>query len=150
MRHKGVTLIELLFSAAVIVLLAVITFGVFSNFKKSNDLYSATESGLAMLGEARSKTLSSLNSSQYGVYFASDRVVFFVGTSYATSSPGNNEVILSSNIEISSILLNGGGSIVVYKRLTGETDEYGAITLRLKSDTTQTRTIIILASGSIQ
>jgi len=45
--------------------------------------------------------------------------------------------------------LAGGGSEVVFDRLTGETNQFGKVSLRLKSDLSKTRTAGIKSSGQI-
>jgi len=147
---RGVTLLELLIGISVIIILAALGIGAFSNFRENSNLNSAPESGGALLAEARSKTLSSEDDSQYGVHFETNEMTFFKGASYSASDPDNDTVVLPRGIEMSAISLNGGGVDVLFERLTGKTDQYGTITFRIISDTSKTRTITILNSGSIQ
>jgi type II secretory pathway pseudopilin PulG len=144
---RGITALELLIAVTILVILASVIISAFSNFRKNSDLNGSAESAVSVLAEARSKTLSSQSGSQYGVHFEISKMVLFKGADYA-ASPEKKEIFLPVNIEISDISV-GGGNEVIFKRLTGDTDQPGTITFRLKSDPEKTRVINILLTGSI-
>lgn len=144
---KGFTALEIIIVIAILVVAAIIVMSGLGIFKRTSELNSATENGLSFLHEARAKTLSSKEASQYGVHFEENRVVLFKGESFIDTDPENDEFILPSNIEISSISLNGGGGNVIFRRLNGETDQFGTITFRIVSNPNRSRTIQILGSG---
>lgn len=144
----GFTLLEIIISAGILVLIAALTAAAFSSFYKTLALNAAAENGLVMLQQARSNTLSSKDSSEYGVHFESSRIVFFKGAAFSEPNPDNEEYKLSSFVEIYGISLNGAGSDVVFQKLTGKTGQYGVISLRLKSDISKTKTITINSNGS--
>ena len=146
---KGLSLLEIIIVIGILALLAALGTGSLLQFSKTTDLNSSVEGSVSLLLEARSKTLSSQEESQYGVHFESDKIVLFKGAAYSSSDPLNEETVLPLPIETASISLNGGGSDVIFKRLTGETDQYGTVTFRLKSDTSRTRILIILATGVV-
>lgn len=144
---KGVTLLEILVSIAIISVVVAFTSAGFSRFYKSNNLGSDTHNTLSQINEARAKSISSEGASQYGVHFNATSSTLFKGVIFIFGDSNNDEIIFSQSIEISNISLNGGGSDIVFKRLTGETDEYGTVTLRQKSDTSKTKIIEIKESG---
>ena len=146
----GFTLIEVLIGIAVLIILGAITWGGLTRFQRSLQLTGAVEDGVSLLADARTGTLSSLGKEQYGVHFQSDRVVLFRGVIYIVGDPDNREGALPRGVEISAISLAGGGSDVIFERLTGATDQYGSITYRLLADTSQMRTISILATGLVK
>jgi type II secretory pathway pseudopilin PulG len=146
-REIGFTLLEIVLAISILTALAIITIAAFSPFKQGTDLDTTTERVLGVVLEARAKTLSSQNASQHGVHFETSRVVLFVGSTYNASDPTNEELLLPDTIDISAITLNGGGDDVIFTRLTGETAEYGTITLELLSDTSQTKQISITPTG---
>lgn len=146
---NGFTLLEILVSIAIITLLTAIGWNTLSRFRQTVDLNRSAEAGISSLNDARSRTLSSVDSSQYGVHFQTDSVVLFKGTSYATSNPDNVEFLVPGTVQISSISLTGGGSDVLFARLTGATNQSGTITFRLSANTAETRMITILSSGVI-
>lgn len=145
--QRGFSLIEILIVIGVLSLLAVIGIRTISNFKNVAHLNASVENGISFLVEARSKTLSSQDGNRHGVHFESGKIVFFVGTAYSSSDPKNKEAIFSSVIEISNISLNGNGADVVFKKLTGDTDQYGTVTFRIKEQILQTQIISITAMG---
>ena len=145
----GFTLIELIIVIAVFAVIAAIGIAPFTFFKNTNALSSALEESVSLLLEARTKTLSSQNESQYGVYFKDDSATLFMGNVFNDNDSNNKTVPFSSVIEVSNISLNGGVDSIVFSRLTGETNDYGTIIFRLKSDTQTTRTLRIESTGVI-
>lgn len=143
----GVTLIEIIIAISIFVLLSTLGMGAFSSFKKNTDLSSAADTVLTFLIQARSKTLSAENAAYHGVHFENDKIVFYSGSVYAAGDPLNQEIALPSTVEISSVTLLGGGSDVLFQKLTGETDNSGTIVLHLKSDVSKTKTITIQKIG---
>jgi type II secretory pathway pseudopilin PulG len=145
----GFTLIETIVAIGVLVLLAVVIISGFVSLRGNTALESTGENIVALLSEARSKTLASEESSQYGVHFEANRAVFFKGASFMEGQPDNDEFLISSLVEISDINLDGGGPDVIFKKLTGKTDNYGTITLALKANPAKTKDIVIQATGII-
>lgn len=145
---KGITALELLMVVAIMAVLAAIVVSPFAQFRNSKVLDTAGENALSILTKARGNTLSSKNSYQYGVHFESSQMVLFRGATYNPSDTNNEIVALDNALEISSINLAGGTSDdVIFDRLTGKTSQDGEIVIRVKSDTSKTRTITINATG---
>jgi len=144
---KGFTIIEIIIVVVILAVLAAMAVTSFSGFRQNQILNSDTNKIVSIINEARSKTLSSQDFSQYGVRFEAPRIILFKGTAYAISSPYNATTTLSTILEISGISLNGGGSEVVFQKLTGKTDNYGEVTFRVKADTSKTKTINIKSTG---
>ena len=146
---RGLTFLELLISIAVITVLAVMGWSGLLRYRQQAELTGSAEEGLSFLLDARTKTLASVEAAQYGVHFESDRMVSFRGATYLFGDPNNRITVLPARVEISSISLNGGGSDVVFERLTGITGQSGTLTFRLKADTAQTRMITVLSTGIV-
>lgn len=145
MRFKtGFALLETLIVLFILTLLALATYFTFSSFKNKQILNSGVEVLLSVLHDARTRTIASRSNTQYGVNFQSDRLVLFQGASY----PGVtvNEVLLDKDLMISNINFAGGAS-VVFKRLSGATDNTGTVTLGLKFDPSRLAVIQVHASG---
>lgn len=140
---------EIIISLTIFLILAIIVVSSFSSFRNNQELTNAVQETINLLNLARSKTLSSEGSSQYGVHFESSRIVLFKGVSFSESNPDNNVAVFSSLIEISAINLNGEGNNLVFQRLTGKTDNYGTITLGIKSDVSKTKIIDIKNTGIV-
>lgn len=146
---KGITFIELLIVISIMLILAGIIIASLPRFQSAVELQSSVEEGMSSLLEAKAQTLSSQGDSPYGVHFETSRIVLFKGTAFIDGAPDNRVSLLSPRIEISEISLSGGGSDVVFKKLTGSTDQHGFITFRVIADPSQTRSIRILPEGVI-
>ncbi|MEW5907764.1 MAG: hypothetical protein AB1643_01085 [Patescibacteria group bacterium] len=146
---KGFTIIEILIFLAIMVIVISIVFVSFTSLRKTQSLDNAVDNIVALINEARSRTLASKDFSQYGVHFESSRAVLFKGTMFSEPSSDNSEFALPAILEISGIALNGGGSDTVFQRITGKTDNFGTITLRIKSDTGTIKNINIRLTGMI-
>ena len=148
--QKGFTITELLIVLAILAVIVTIVVSAFSKFNNNQSLDGAIGEVTSTLNEARANTLASYDNSAYGVHFQADKIVLFKGSTYSASDPDNEDVALSSKISVSNIALSGGGSDVVFKRLTGKTDQNGVITLSFISDPTKIKTITIQKSGIIE
>jgi len=143
----GFTVLEILIVIAIISILSAISFYSFSDLNKREVLEKETLKVLSLIQDARSLTLSSKNSSQYGVYFNTGSIVSFVGDTFNPSDTANVATNLSSRVSVSSINLEGGGSEVVFQRLSGKTDQSGTINISLVSDINSSTTIRIFETG---
>lgn len=147
-KKSGFTLIEMTVVIAIIAILAVTTFVGYNSFRKRTQLNIIAEEIESALKLTQSKTLSSLNKTRYGVHFDTDKYITFIGDTYNPVEATNITFAISDNLEIYNISLNGGGSEVIFKRLTGKTDQYGSLNLRIKN-TSQERILNIESSGTI-
>lgn len=147
--NKGFSLIEILIAIAIIVTLVILVLVSFSGLSANKTLIGSAEETVSLIKEARSKTFSSKESSQYGIHFETSRIVLFKGDTFSEPNPDNIEVTINSLVEISDISLNDGGNDLVFQRLTGKTNEFGSITFRLKNDISKTKIITINSSGII-
>ena len=139
--RRGITLIEMLVVVAILAILAGIGTLALTSFRSAKTLSADSARVVSMLADARARTLASIDDSQYGVHFATDRSILFKGTSYTDGAATNVTLTLSSNVSISDISLPGGGSDVLFSRLTGKTSQSGSITLSLTGGTS-TRVVI--------
>lgn len=150
-QNHGVTLVEIVVILAILIIILAISFSSFINLNKSEALSKQAVDIVAILENARSQTLSSKNSSQYGVHFSENSVVFFKGNDYG--SAGANDIVninLNPNVFISTISLYGSGDNVIFERVTGKTAQFGSITVSLKSNNSLTKTVNINATGLIE
>ncbi len=150
--NKGITMLEILVVISLLVLLSVVTVPSLVRFRSEQLLNNTASDIVSMINRARSDTVSSLNSTSYGVHFDSNQVVYYVGSVYDPDIVplANNKITFDSSIIMASdgINLNGGGSNVTFTRLTGETTNYGTITIRLSSDAARQKVITISKAGS--
>lgn len=150
-KNRGISLIEILVSISIIAILSVIVALNLSKFHNQQVIKNTTADVVSLLNKARNDTISSKNSNTYGIHFQSNIVTLFTGTSYNVSS--SNEIInFDSTVTIPSIggiTLNGGGSDIVFQRITGDTVNNGTIIIQLSSDATQQKIITISSLGII-
>ncbi len=146
---KGFTILELLIVLGIMALLVGVIFSAFINVRKGNALQNDTDVIVETLRQARSQTLSSQNQMQYGVHLASTQITLFTGASYSAGNATNQNIPLNASDTVLTITLVGGGSDVVFARLSGETTQSGTVVLS-SSSTGKTKTITIYKTGIIE
>jgi prepilin-type N-terminal cleavage/methylation domain-containing protein len=144
---KGFTLIELLVVVAIIAILLVIGLSRFGTFGQRVSLDTSSQKIISTLQRARGQTLASEEETQWGVHFETNKYVLFKGATYNPLNTENREYDLSST-EIVSINLTGGDD-VVFNRIRGSTANDGSLVVRLLTDTSRTRTIIVNSLGQV-
>jgi Tfp pilus assembly protein FimT len=119
-------------------------------FTKSRELQvlkSGVGDSLSSIDKARSETLSSLNSSSYGVHFQSDKVIIFKGTIFSADDANNETINIITPASISNVTLGGVSSTsgnIYFNRLSGMPSTTGTVTV---STTSYSRIITISATG---
>ena len=146
---KGFSLVEFIGIFAVTLITTAIVVGGFLGFKRGSELTLAKEHTLSQLREAKTRTLAARDNAAWGAHVETDRIILFKEI-YSAGALENETIILPASAEISAIALAGGGNDAIFKRLTGETDQYGTITIRLKAEPTKIQTIVIQQSGLFQ
>ena len=126
---SGFSMLELFIVLAIITLLCGIVIATFIDFRKNQALSKDTETIVEVLNQARNQTISSKNQSAYGVHFASSVVTLFTGGTYSAGASDNQNFSLNSADTVLTISLTGGGSNVVFTRISGETTQNGTITV---------------------
>jgi len=148
-RAQGFSFIELLAVLAVVGILSTIVWASFSNFRQQQVLSGGTETVLSVLNQARSKTLAAKGSSRHGVRLASTTVTLFAGSSYAAGNVDNQTIALPAGVIIANVAVAGGGTDIVFDRLTGKTGQSGSIRLEIANNSAKSRTITVLSTGII-
>ncbi|MDP3996124.1 MAG: prepilin-type N-terminal cleavage/methylation domain-containing protein [bacterium] len=145
---KGSTLVELIITVAVLAILVTISFFVFGGFNRRQSLEQKTATAISFLTEAKTLTLSSRENTVYGIHFEEELMVRFKGETYDPDDSSNHATSVGPTVSISDISLSGGGSEVVFKRLSGETDNYGTITFSTPQG--ESKTVTVHASGVVE
>ncbi len=146
-KSHGFTIVEIMIVIAMLVLTVSVAVFIFSSFRKNNALNIGQEKIVNLLKIARSNTIASKEGDVYGVHLTQTTATLFKGRVYADLDPNNSTYTLSGFIEISNIDLVGGGNDIIFDKLTGETSQSGTTTIRLISDTTETKDIFIRKTG---
>jgi len=147
--ERGFTLIELLISLGIIIVLLAIVFSSFVKFRDREALLKNTEMVVAVLRQARNQTLSSKNSSVYGVHFSATSTTLFVGGSYSSGTTTNQKFNLSNGDNALTITLTGGGNDVIFRRLSGETSQNGTVVIS-STKLSYTKTVTIYKTGLVE
>lgn len=150
LENRGFTLIEILVVITILTILAAIIFVSFTSLGAKEALDNSAGTIISTLREARSLTLASDEANQYGVRLEQSRVILFRGPLYSALDPENLSYGLSSLTGARNIALNGGGSEVVFMRLTGATEDYGSLEVYLKSAATTYKKINVNKTGLIE
>ena len=148
--RNGLTLIEVLIVIAISAFLTIGSLAVYSNFNKGKAFDAGIQGVVNLLKDAKSSTLASKDATVYGVHFETSRAVFFKGSTFSEPDPFNRVYTMPADIELSSIVINGGGSDIVFDRLTGETEQFGTTTISRISDPSVTKDIVIGATGVVE
>ncbi len=147
--RRGFTLIELLLVVAIVSLLAVTANAGFRYFQNKSSLDVDTKNIIDTLRLAQSKTLAKEENVAYGVHLENNFYVLFSGTVYSATSTSNIIHNLLPETEVYDVSLSGGGRDVVSERVTGATNYYGSLKIKLKNQPEQFKTISIDPSGKI-
>ena len=145
---SGFTIVELLISLAVIVLLISVVVPEFAKSRENQVLKSAIADTLSSINKARSQTLSSLDSSEYGVHFQSDKVIIFKGTAFLAGVSDNETIDIIPPAGITDVTLNGSSGSsgnTYFSRLSGAPSKTGIVTI---STTNYSKIITISATGA--
>jgi prepilin-type N-terminal cleavage/methylation domain-containing protein len=148
-KRTGFTFIELLTALGIFVILALISIGVYFAFRPQNVLEADARSVESVLRLARTRTLASFESLPFGVHMQADRAILFQGSVFDSGDPTNEEIEFSAANDLYSIALAGGGSDVVFEKIIGTTQNFGTVSLRAKTDSSQIRTVYIQSIGAV-
>ncbi len=143
--RKGFTLIETMSAIAIGILLISIIFYSFSSLRNNASLQKNVSQAKSILEEARYSSISEKSDYSYGVHLQSDRLVLFSGSVY-NSADAKNKTQLFDNATLDNISLNGGGSEIIFNKITGSTNTFG--TFRIKSSIDLNKSMIIRVIGT--
>ncbi len=149
--NKGNTFLEVIIVIGIIVAISFVVLPSLSNFRDQQSLKNTTEDIVSILNLARANTLSSLNSNYYSVHLESDKVTYFVGGTYTSGLSTNKVINFDTNVTLPSanINLNASSTDVTFDRLTGNTSDYGTITIQLTKDSSKQKVITVSKTGLV-
>ncbi len=105
-----------------------------------------------MLNKAKSDSLNSLNSTNYGIHFESSELVYFIGSTYLSGDTTNEIINFEPGVitlPTGGINLNGGGNNIIFPRLIDDVVGYGNIIIEVIEKPILQKTITINKIGSI-
>ena len=146
-KNGGFTLLEITISVAIIILVGALSLVSWVNSRRVRDLASAGQAALSVLRTAQTNAATGADASQWGVHLEQYRIVLFRGASYAGAT-ALTPYPLPATVEIVNIALAGGGQDVIFKRITGGTDQSGTLLARVAGSATQTFPVSVDPSGA--
>lgn len=146
-RARGASLVETLIVIGVLALIAALTYETYIRVNANKALDTDAQRIIAELAEARSLTIGSKNASEWGVHIASSSVTLFSGTTYDEGASTNTSIDLHPAVQVDRVNILGGGTDIVFMRLTGATNATGTITLIYTASSSVSRTITIYGTG---
>lgn len=145
---KGMSVVEILITIAILTIIFLITIPQFSKMRENQVLKNAVGDITSSMNNAQAQSLASVDSSEYGVRFQSDRIIIFKGKIYDVNSAENKTVNIISPASISNVTLAGVSSTegdLYFERLSGVPSKIGTITI---STSSLSKIITISSTGS--
>lgn len=140
---------EMLIVVAIVGMLVAITLPKFSDMKENQALKNTVGEITSALHKAQSQSLASVDSSEYGVHFQSDKIIIFTGTIFSAGATDNKIINVISPANISNVTLGGVSSStgeLYFERLSGAPNKNGAITVSVYS---VSKVVTISATGAV-
>ena len=145
--NSGFTLIEIIIAVGIIAVLAGLSAPAANIFLSRNELHTEALKITDALRRARSQSMSALEDSVWGVHFTSANYTVFKGSSYNPADAYNDTFTLPGILTISAIMINGGGSDIIFDRINGITSTFGTTTIQ--NDASESRIIVVNQGGTI-
>lgn len=145
-KSKGFSVVELIAAIAIVGVLSAVVIASFSSVYEGRSLELDTHAVTVMLEEARTRTIAARDREAHGVYFTATTSTLFAGT-YSAGDPDNEVFNVSNGITIGTAL-SGGGSTIMFDRITGRTSNFGDVVLNQGSSASTT--ISVQATGLIE
>lgn len=145
--QKGITAFELIIVFAILGIILTITIPQFAKTREQQVVKAAVQDVLSSIDRARSDSLSSLDSSEYGVHFESDQIIIFKGMVFSVGAGDNIIVSITSPATISNVTFGGvsaSSGNVYFNRLSGAPSTTGTVTI---SSPNYSKIITILPTG---
>lgn len=145
---RGFTFIEIMVVVAIVLVLSAIAVASLSAMQERMVLNSAVNGLVFHLEESKSRSVAGVQGQPHGIYFGADYYVQFQGNEYDPNDSANTVYEIDPRLELSTDILNGEESIA-FSRITGTTEESHIITISLKNQEGNSRSVIVGVGGDI-
>jgi prepilin-type N-terminal cleavage/methylation domain-containing protein len=145
---KGFSLIEIIFSIAIIGILSAMVTNSFRTAQIRKQEQGIVQGIVADLEKQKTDTQTGKAGSQYGVKFNPSNYVMFTGTSYATTSASNRTVNIDSQFQLSETIANSQ-NIIYFSKINGNANETATITVSHISNRVTPLLLTVQTSGAI-
>lgn len=134
MNKNGVSLIELVVVMAILVMTFMASFSLQTTFLADSYVDVRTQDLMQSIRLAQMRAITGFSDSAWGVYFnedaggTDDSFTVFKGVSYAARDVSYDSVTdFPESLSLANISLNGGGSELVFEKISGETADFGSV-----------------------
>lgn len=145
----GLTAVELVIAVGIVTLLGALVLVSILGFRARTDVSTTANEIVTTLRRAHAQTVAAEGGGQFGVHIEAAKYVLFAGVTYDPLNPQNVAQTLRGDLEIGTISLAGGGSDVVFQKVTGRVNAYGTFEVRSKAKPDEKAVIRVDASGLI-
>ncbi|MBI5400651.1 MAG: prepilin-type N-terminal cleavage/methylation domain-containing protein [Candidatus Yonathbacteria bacterium] len=143
---RGFTVFELLIVVAILGVLLATILPSLLNFRRYSILNTEAQELVTMINRARLLSVSSKNDQRFGMHFEAGKIVIFQGSTYSSGATTNEAHTFDRSLTLSSIVINGGGSELLFEKVTGATSQNATTTL-LVTGTMASTTVIVRPTG---
>jgi len=134
-KLRAFTLIEVAMVVTILTISITLVTAWTLNVLDQAQLQSSYESMLGILRRTHVSALGSQENLSHGIRFTLNDYTTFAGETFDVSDPDTRQTFeLPPQIELSSISLNGGGSDLIFQKGSGETNQYGTVTIDHSED----------------
>lgn len=146
--EKGASFIEVILVAAILSVMILITTPQWQSLSDEINLKDAVQLVEAKIKFAKNQSLAALNDNNYGIHFDANAVTLFTGSTYSAIDPANVVYNLPDGVEIYNISL-GGGSDLVFSRLTGVSASSGTFGMRIANRPAKNKLVYVNNQGQV-
>lgn len=144
-------MIEMLMVVAIIGILVAVVLPQFSKMKENQILKNTVGDITSVLHTAQAQSLASVNSSEYGVHFQSDKMILFKGKVFSSNAVDNKTTNITSPAVISNVTINGVSGTsgdIYFNRPSGTPSNSGVNTVTI-STSSYSKIITISPTGTV-
>lgn len=146
--RKGISVVEIMITIAILAGLSSVVIFSFSDINKKQALNKSVENVLSIFNEMRSKAMSSQDFSDYGIKLSTSSTISFKGSDFDSGT--DMKEYLVSDIVSFGYSISSSSSEIIFKKVTGETEQSGTLDFYLFSNPSHIENIEIYNTGVVE